>query len=68
MEDYSDETYSGVTVGQLIEHLSIFSKDDHIIMGGLKFYRTKSRGPGILQIEFEQQVYRNGDGKIVVEE
>lgn len=54
-----------VTVGQLIDQLKVFERDSEVIFGGddsLTFYRTKGRGEGLVQIEFNEQV---SNGEIV---
>jgi hypothetical protein len=55
-----------ITVGTLIEQLSIFNKDSEIDFSGLDFYRLKQRGPNLIQVEFNQQVCRGDQGKVVV--
>lgn len=61
-----------LTVGELINHLAVFPRDAKVFFGGtenaLTFYRTKLRGEGLVQIEFEQQVYRLHTGQLVVED
>ncbi|HKX46059.1 MAG TPA: hypothetical protein VJP77_05105 [Planctomycetota bacterium] len=63
---------SNLTVGELIDHLSIFSRDATVFFGGsedaLTFYRTKLRGKDLVQVEFSQQIYRTDSGKLVVDE
>lgn len=59
---------AGVTVGELREQLEGYSEDAELYMGGLQFYRLKRRGEKLVQLEFNQQVYRDEDGEIVVEE
>ena len=49
-------------VGDLKEQLKVFSDDDIVFFGTndeneLTFYRTKSRGEGLVQIEFSE-LYR----------
>jgi hypothetical protein len=56
-----------ITVGELKKHLENFSDDTVIYFGGLDFHRTKTRGDKLVQIEFNQQVYKTEDGKIVIE-
>jgi Mor family transcriptional regulator len=56
-----------ITVGELKKHLESFSDDTVIYFGGLDFYRTKPRGDKLVQIEFNQQVYKTEDGKVVIE-
>jgi hypothetical protein len=54
-----------ITVGQLIDQLKVFERDSEVIFGGddsLTFYRTKGRGEGLVQIEFNEQVSK---GEIV---
>lgn len=54
------------TVGDLIRELRVFSDDCEVEFSGLDFYRFKMRGDKLLQIEFNQQVYRDDDGKVHV--
>lgn len=56
-----------LTVGDLVEQLKNFPKDTEISFSGLDFYRLKMRGPKLLQFEFDQSVYRDSSGKVVVE-
>jgi hypothetical protein len=47
---------SEITVGELIEQLKIFNKDDPVCFGPngyFSFYRTKDRG-GVVQVEFNE--------------
>jgi hypothetical protein len=55
-----------ITVKELIEQLKVEDQDLEICFGGLDFYRLKDRG-GCLQIEFNQTVYLNDEGYVVVE-
>jgi hypothetical protein len=57
------------TVGELREALRLFPDDAQVIFGceELEFYRTKSRGEKLVQIEFSQTVYVSDDGKIHVD-
>lgn len=61
-----------LTVGDLKRQLEVFDNDEEVFFGNdenaLTFYRTKSRGPKLVQIEFNQQIYRDSDGRLVVEE
>jgi len=56
-----------VTVGQLKKYLEAFNQDSPLFFGGLDFYRLKDRG-GVVQIEFNQTVFKDDDGKIQVME
>ncbi len=56
-----------ITVGDLVEQLSIFDSKAELDFSGLDFYRLKLRGEGLVQIEFNQSVYRNEKGYVVVE-
>jgi len=57
------------TVGDLRRALEVFPDDWQVIFGcqELEFYRTKTRGEKLVQIEFNQTVYTNDEGRIVVE-
>jgi hypothetical protein len=49
-------SYGGITVGELIRHLTGFHETDPVCFGPdgrLTFYRVKNRG-GVVQIEFNQ--------------
>lgn len=56
-----------ITVGELKEKLSNFSDDTELSFSGLEFYRLKIRGDKLVQIEFNQPVYLNDKGYVVVE-
>jgi hypothetical protein len=57
-----------ITVGELKMHLASFTDDDLLYFGGLEFYRTKQRGPKLVQIEFKQNVYIDDNDTVVVED
>ncbi|MGS3448538.1 hypothetical protein ACB376_11100 [Klebsiella electrica] len=56
-----------LTVGELLDQLKHYPRDTKISFSGLDFYRLKWRGENLVQIEFNQQVYRNAEGLVVVE-
>ncbi|WP_324710119.1 hypothetical protein [Pseudomonas citronellolis] len=56
-----------ITVGILKEHLASYPDHYELDFSGLDFYRLKQRGPELVQVEFNQQVYRDGTGRVVVE-
>lgn len=56
-----------ITVGQLKRHLEGYEDSDELSFSGLDFYRLKRRGPGLVQVEFNQSVYRDSKGRVVVE-
>ncbi|MBL8401293.1 hypothetical protein [Accumulibacter sp.] len=60
-------SYPSITVKELREHLSLYSDDCMIDFSGLEFYRLKQRGENSVQMEFNQQVYRTPEGRVVVE-
>lgn len=51
--------YFSITVGELRKHLELFSDDYELFFGSgnLEFYRTKSRGDKLVQIEFSQNTW-----------
>lgn len=61
------ENRKSITVGELRRALSLYEDDTELSFGGLEFYRVKSRGENLAQIEFNQPVYLNSDGQVVVE-
>lgn len=64
MKSSKDTEIERITVGELIRHLEVFDKDSEVIFGSddLTFYRTKGRGPKLVQIEFNEVI---NNGKIV---
>jgi len=56
-----------ITVGLLKEHLASYPDHYELDFGGLEFYRLKLRGPEHVQVEFNQQVYLDGTGRVVVQ-
>ncbi len=72
ISDMRKHKRSELTIRDLIDRLSIFDPDSIVVFGGsedgLIFNRTKRRGDKLVQIEFEQQVYRDDSGRLVVQE
>lgn len=58
---------SGITVGELKECLEAFKDSDAVYIGGLTFYRFKKRGKDFISLEFNESVYEDAQGKIVIE-
>lgn len=57
-----------LTVGELIEQLRLFdAKDEVSFSGDLDFYRLKKRDESLVQVEFNQNVYRDENGEWKVE-
>ncbi|ECC9580731.1 hypothetical protein ACK1DB_004356 [Salmonella enterica] len=56
-----------ITVGILIDLLQSYPRDTLLDFSGLDFYRLKWRAENLVQIEFNQLVYRNSDGLVVIE-
>lgn len=58
-----------ITVRMLKEHLNSYKDDAELYFGGLEFYRLKNRSSDglLVQVEFSQQVYRDKDGNVVIE-
>ena len=60
-----------ITVQELIEELEKHPKDAEVIFGdvnSLHFSRVKERGHDQVQIEFNEQVYRDSEGLLVVQD
>ncbi len=62
-----EKDYPNITVGQLKLHLEGYDDDMELYFGGLDFYRLKQRGTNLVQVEFNQPVYRNEAGHVVVD-
>lgn len=62
-----EKDYPNITVGQLKLHLESYDDDMELYFGGLDFYRLKQRGTNLVQVEFNQLVYRNEAGRVVVD-
>ncbi|ASD60039.1 hypothetical protein C3397_03650 [Enterobacter cloacae complex sp. ECNIH16] len=56
-----------ITVGELLDRLQHYPRDTKISFSGLDFYRLKQRAENLIQVEFNQVVYRNSEGRVVVE-
>jgi hypothetical protein len=54
-----------MTVGLLIDLLKSYPPDDELQFSGLTFFQLKRRGPGLVQMEFNEVVYRDDQGKLV---
>lgn len=59
--------YPVITVGELKRWLQDAPDDWTLDFSGLTFYRVKRRADSHVQIEFNETVYRNTDGIVVVE-
>ena len=57
---------SKITVKDLREQLQKYDDDLELYFGGLDFYRLKDRD-ACVQVEFCQTVYKNEEGKVIVE-
>lgn len=56
-----------VTVGEFKEMLSAYPDDMWLDFSMLDFYRLKQRSGDLLQVEFDQRVYRDAAGRVVVQ-
>lgn len=59
---------SGITVRELRELLKLYNQNAELFMGGLTFHRLKDRGANIVQLEFNETVYKDETGTIIVEQ
>jgi hypothetical protein len=60
--------YLGISVGELRRQLEVFDDDSEIYAGGLTLYKLKVIGDKLVQIEFNEYVHRDQEGKLVIEE
>lgn len=56
-----------MTVGELLDQLQRYPRDTLLSFSGLDFYRLKWRAENLVQVEFNQAVYRDSDGLVIVE-
>ncbi|WP_321346428.1 hypothetical protein [Halopseudomonas oceani] len=57
-----------ITVGMLKDYLNGYADDMELDFSGLAFYRLKQRSPTLVQVEFNELVYRDKQtGRVVVE-
>ena len=56
-----------ITIGELRERLDGIPEHYTIDFGGLTFYRIKQRAPTHMQMEFNESVYLDESGRVVVE-
>lgn len=59
--------YPSITIGELKELLAGYPDHYTIDFCGLDFSRLKLRGETHVQMEFNQPVYLNSEGRVVVE-
>lgn len=50
-----------LTVGEFKKMLSYYDDDTEITFNGLDFYRLKTRGDNLVQVEFNQSVYKDSE-------
>lgn len=56
-----------IPVGQLRAELKNWADDDLISFSGLTFYRVKGRGEHLAQVEFNELVFLDDEGRVVVQ-
>lgn len=56
-----------ITVGRLREALAIYDDDCELSFSGLTFCRIKSRGENLAQVEFNELVHLDSEGRVVVQ-
>lgn len=55
-----------ISLGRLRDELAGYPDDYEVSFSGLDFCRVKERGPGLLQIEFDQPVHLAETGRVVL--
>lgn len=63
----TEERIPTIDLQTLLDTLNALPKDTRVGFSGLNFYRVKWRGQTMVNIEFNEHVYRNSAGAIVVE-
>ena len=59
--------YPTITIGQLRRELARWDDDDLISFSGLSFCRVNERGAHLAQVEFNEPVYLDESGRVVVQ-
>ncbi len=57
-----------IDLGTLLGQLEGLPLDTRVYFGGLDFYRINPQGPKLIQIEFNQSVYRTREDVLVVQD
>lgn len=57
-----------ITVGELKRMLEVHNDDDVLSFSGLDFYRLKRRGEKLVQVEFDQQVTTDAEGRVFIDD
>ncbi|CFQ69880.1 Uncharacterised protein [Yersinia enterocolitica] len=57
-----------IDLGTLLERFKGYPPETRVYFGGLDYYRVKEQAPNLLQIEFNQSVYRTDKDLLVVED
>jgi len=56
-----------ISVGRLRQALALYHDDDLLSFGGLEYARIKSRGEHLAQVEFNELVFLDAAGRVVVQ-
>ncbi len=56
-----------VPLKQLLDELSLYDKSMEVSFSGLTFKTTKPQSNKVIQVQFEETVYRNFQGDLVFE-
>lgn len=67
MEKTKRRDWPTISVGQLRQEFEGVPDDWQVSFSGLEFYRTKVRGDKLIQIEFNEPVYLDDTGRVVVQ-
>lgn len=59
--------YPTSELGQLLDEFVGLPRTTRVSFSGLSFYRVKQRGDDLVQIEFNQQVFLDEQGRVVVQ-
>lgn len=65
MTDKTEERIPTILLKDFLAQLNGLPDDTRIGFSGLNFYRPKWRGEKMINIEFNEQVYRNSNGDLV---
>ena len=57
-----------MTIGEMKEMLRLYPNEMELSFEPLHFYQLKQRGENMVRVEFNESIYRDENGELVLEE
>lgn len=64
----AEERIPTMLLKDLLKELNGWPEETRVGFSGLNFYRVKPRGPNMVNIEFNEHVYRDSKGELIAED